>query len=44
VAADDVIDAAACAWTASRIAAGTAVPLPDPPEDFPGHGSVAIWC
>jgi predicted RNase H-like nuclease len=39
---DDVLDAAAVAWTASRVAMGTAIPLPDPPvefDDFP----VAIW-
>jgi predicted RNase H-like nuclease len=29
--ADDVLDAAAVAWTASRLAAGTAVSFPDPP-------------
>ena len=36
---DDVLDAAACAWTASR---RDAVPLPDPPENRDGIG-VAIW-
>ena len=35
---DDVLDAAVVAWTAARIAAGTAKPLPDPPED-----GIAIW-
>jgi predicted RNase H-like nuclease len=29
----DVLDAAAVAWTARRVAAGTARPLPDPPVD-----------
>ena len=40
--ADDVLDAAAAAWSAHRIASGTAASLPDPPElvdDYP----VAIW-
>jgi len=36
---DDVLDAAACAWTASR---RDAVPLPDPPESRDGL-AVAIW-
>ncbi|HEX2038421.1 MAG TPA: DUF429 domain-containing protein [Acidimicrobiales bacterium] len=35
---DDVLDAAAVAWTARRVAAGVARPLPDPPED-----GYAIW-
>ncbi|HJX48761.1 MAG TPA: DUF429 domain-containing protein [Gaiellaceae bacterium] len=39
---DDVLDAAAAAWTAQRIASGTAVSLPDPPEMF-GERGVAIW-
>lgn len=29
---DDVVDAAVVAWTATRIAAGTACSLPDPPQ------------
>ncbi|WP_029005086.1 DUF429 domain-containing protein [Azorhizobium doebereinerae] len=29
---DDLVDACACAWTARRIAAGTALTFPDPPE------------
>lgn len=41
-AADDIVDAVACAWTASRIAAGAARPLPDPPELIDGR-KVAIW-
>jgi predicted RNase H-like nuclease len=39
---DDVLDAAACAWTASRIAAGAALSLPSPPEEREGR-PVAIW-
>jgi predicted RNase H-like nuclease len=39
---DDVLDAAAAAWTAQRIALGTAKSLPDPPETIDGH-DVAIW-
>jgi predicted RNase H-like nuclease len=38
----DVVDAAAAAWTAHRIAAGVAESLPDPPEA--GHErELAIW-
>jgi predicted RNase H-like nuclease len=40
--ADDVVDAAVVAWSARRIAAGTASTLPDPPEDSDGR-AVAIW-
>lgn len=39
---DDVLDAAACAWTAHRIAAGAAHSLPDPPQAIDGL-PVAIW-
>jgi predicted RNase H-like nuclease len=39
---DDVLDAAAAAWTARRIASGAAQSLPSPPEDVAGR-SVAIW-
>ena len=40
---DDVLDAAAAAWSASRIAAGTARSFPDDPQVGPdGHRS-AIW-
>jgi predicted RNase H-like nuclease len=39
---DDVLDAAAAAWTAQRIAAGSAGTLPDPPERLEGD-RVAIW-
>ncbi|HEX6424843.1 MAG TPA: DUF429 domain-containing protein [Acidimicrobiales bacterium] len=41
--ADDVLDAAAVAWTARRIAAGVARPFPDPPVDLPGARRQAIW-
>lgn len=39
---DDVLDGAAAAWTAQRIALGTAKSLPDPPEAIDGR-EVAIW-
>jgi predicted RNase H-like nuclease len=39
---DDVLDAAAAAWSAYRIATGTAHTLPDPPELRDGQ-RVAIW-
>jgi predicted RNase H-like nuclease len=39
---DDVLDAAACAWSAGRIQRGMAVSLPDPPQLLEGYG-VAIW-
>ncbi len=39
---DDVLDAAAAAWSAHRVAAGEAKTLPDPPEIVHGH-TVAIW-
>ena len=42
-AADDIVDAVACAWTAGRIAAGAARSFPDPPERIDGR-EVAIWC
>jgi predicted RNase H-like nuclease len=43
VPADDILDAAAVAWTAARIAAGTAVSFPDPPQpDDTGH-PIAVW-
>jgi predicted RNase H-like nuclease len=38
----DVLDAAAAAWSAQRIAAGSAGSLPDPPERMDGR-EVAIW-
>ncbi len=43
VPADDVVDATAVAWSARRIAAGTARTFPDPPEEVDGR-LVAIWC
>ncbi len=39
---DDVLDAAAAAWSARRVAAGTAASLPSPPEDLNGW-PCAIW-
>ncbi|MDQ3672723.1 MAG: DUF429 domain-containing protein [Actinomycetota bacterium] len=39
---DDVLDAAAAAWSADRIATGRAISLPDPPEEKEGR-AVAIW-
>ncbi len=41
--ADDVLDAAAAAWSAHRIARGEARSLPDPPERFPDGRTAAIW-
>ncbi|HEY8217496.1 MAG TPA: DUF429 domain-containing protein [Acidimicrobiia bacterium] len=40
---DDVIDAAAVAWTAQRIARGCACSFPDPPERDADGRPVAIW-
>ncbi|WP_433167181.1 DUF429 domain-containing protein [Kribbella sp. CA-247076] len=42
-AVDDVLDAAAAAWTARRYADGRAVSHPDPPEIFPNPPPAAIW-
>ncbi len=42
-AVDDVLDAAAVAWTARRVAAGSAGSLPDPPERFGDGIPCAIW-
>lgn len=39
---DDVLDAAVVAWTARRVAAGTAVSHPDPPERFSDGLDAAI--
>ena len=39
---DDVLDAAAAAWSAHRIACGEAESLPDPPELLDGRPA-AIW-
>lgn len=43
VVADDVVDAAAAAWSARRLASGAARSLPHPPEENAGR-RVAIWC
>lgn len=43
VAVDDVLDAAAVAWTARRYATGVARSLPDPPEVFADGWPAAIW-
>jgi predicted RNase H-like nuclease len=40
---DDVLDAAAVAWTADRVARGTARHAPDPPERFSDGIDCAIW-
>jgi predicted RNase H-like nuclease len=40
---DDVVDAAAAAWTGRRLTAGLAVSLPDPPEPAPYGLLAAIW-
>jgi predicted RNase H-like nuclease len=40
---DDVVDAAAAAWSARRLATGTAVSLPDPPEPLPHGLHAAVW-
>lgn len=40
---DDVLDAAVVAWSASRVAAGVATPLPDPPVRLRDGTSCAIW-
>lgn len=42
-AADDVLDAAAAAWTAWRHTTGVAVSLPDPPQLLHGSITAAIW-
>jgi predicted RNase H-like nuclease len=42
-ATDDVLDAAACAWTAQRVVHGTATCIPEPPENAPDGRDVAIW-
>jgi predicted RNase H-like nuclease len=44
VAADDVLDAAAAAWSAQRIATGAAYSLPDPPQVNERGQQLAIWC
>jgi len=40
---DDVLDAAAVAWTAARLTAGDAKSLPDPPQVFSDGVPAAIW-
>lgn len=40
---DDVLDAAAAAWTADRIARGKGVSLPSPPEELADGRKAAIW-
>jgi predicted RNase H-like nuclease len=40
---DDVLDAAAVAWTAQRVASGTARRLPAEPERFSDQVECAIW-
>jgi predicted RNase H-like nuclease len=40
---DDVLDAAAAAWTAERVAGGNAVSLPHPPERLEDGRDAAIW-
>ncbi|MCF6385983.1 DUF429 domain-containing protein [Mycobacterium sp. MBM] len=44
VPADDVLDAAAAAWSAHRIATGLAFSLPDPPQRDERGRPLAIWC
>jgi len=43
VGVDDVLDAAAAAWTAMRVQAGAARSLPQPPERFSDGIACAIW-
>ncbi len=43
VGVDDVLDAAAVAWTARRVAAGQARRLPETPERFSDGTDCAIW-
>jgi predicted RNase H-like nuclease len=42
-AVDDVLDAAAAAWTALRVLRGQARPCPNPPEQFSDGLASAIW-
>jgi predicted RNase H-like nuclease len=42
VAVDDVLDAAAVAWTARRMLTGEAISIPDPPEQFSDGMPAAI--
>ncbi|MEM1057230.1 MAG: DUF429 domain-containing protein [Bacteroidota bacterium] len=41
--ADDVLDALACAWTAERVLRGTALRLPETPEEDPRGLRMEIW-
>ncbi len=43
VVSDDVVDAAVVAWSARRIAIGTAVAMPDPPERSAEGRPIAVW-
>lgn len=40
---DDVLDAAACCWTAIRFSHGSAVPRPAQPETYGDGHAAAIW-
>lgn len=40
---DDILDAAVAAWTARRVARGTAQSFPNPPETFSDQIEAAIW-
>jgi predicted RNase H-like nuclease len=40
---DDMLDAAVVAWSAGRIAAGTARSFPDPPETGKAGRALAVW-
>lgn len=42
-AVDDLLDAAAAAWSGRRFAQGTALSMPDPPEVFSDGLDSAIW-
>ena len=43
VPADDILDAAAAAWTARRIVSGEASSMPSPPEPNDAGLPIAIW-
>jgi predicted RNase H-like nuclease len=42
-AVDDVLDAGAVAWSATRLLKGTARSFPDPPPAGAGGRMIAIW-
>lgn len=42
-AVEDVLDAAIVAWTARRVALGTAARTPDPPELLADEWPASIW-